>query len=252
MSPPRLHRSLPWREPWAVARALAADGAREGLVLLEGDGSPLGRRAVLGMAPLETVRCGGLPGDQGASDPFAALEALERRGGPWLGWLAYEAAAWVEPADHWQRSDMATLWAARHDPLIHFDRLERLCWLEGAEPARLAALVERLEALERRGGGGRGNRPRRRGNRGPGPGGHGADPPGGLALAHPLRSLRRRRGGPAAADRRRRSVSGQPHCLLRDLAAAAGRSAGALRQVALALPRPLCRPGDRQRRGGGG
>jgi para-aminobenzoate synthetase component 1 len=103
------------------------------------------------MAPLETVRCGGLPGDQGASAPFAALEALERRGGPWLGWLAYEAAAWVEPADHWQRSDMATLWAARHDPLIHFDRLERLCWLEGAEPARLAALVERLEALERRG-----------------------------------------------------------------------------------------------------
>jgi para-aminobenzoate synthetase component 1 len=134
-----------------VARALAADGAREGLVLLEGDGSPLGRRAVLGIGPLETVHCAGLPGDPGASDPFAALEALERRGGPWLGWLAYEAAAWVEPADHWQRSDMATLWAARHDPLIHFDRSERLCWLEGAEPARLAALVERLEALERRG-----------------------------------------------------------------------------------------------------
>jgi para-aminobenzoate synthetase component 1 len=134
-----------------VARALVADGDREGLVLLEGDGSPLGRRAVLGIAPLETVRCGGLPGDPAASDPFAALQALEQRGGPWLGWLAYGAAAWVEPADHWQRSDMATLWAARHDPLIHFDRLERLCWLEGTEPARLAALVDRLEALQRRG-----------------------------------------------------------------------------------------------------
>ncbi|MFM7269194.1 MAG: anthranilate synthase component I family protein, partial [Cyanobium sp.] len=147
MSRALLHRSLPWREPWALARALAATGSAAGLVLLEGDGSSLGRQAVLGVDPLETVRCTGLPQESGASDPFAALAALERQGGPWLGWLAYEAAAWVEPADHWPRSDMASLWAARHDPLIHFNRESQECWLEGHDSSRLAAMVDRLERL---------------------------------------------------------------------------------------------------------
>jgi para-aminobenzoate synthetase component 1 len=69
-------------------------------------------------------------------------------GGSWLGWLAYEAGAWVEPAAHWPSPDMAVLWAARHDPLIHFDRLERQCWLEGQDTARLAAMEARILALE--------------------------------------------------------------------------------------------------------
>ena len=138
---------MPWREPWELALALAASGGWQGMVLLEGDGSRLGQRAVLGVDPLETVRCAGLPGSPGASDPFAALAGLERRGGPWLGWLAYEAGAWVEPADHWQASDMATLWAARYDPLIHFDRSGKRCWLEGEDPHRLAAMVAQLERL---------------------------------------------------------------------------------------------------------
>ena len=138
---------MPWREPWDLARALGGGAPQPGLVLLEGDGGPLGRRAVLGVDPLETIRCAGLPGSPGASDPFAALAALERRGGPWLGWLAYEAGAWVEPAAHWQASDMATLWAARHDPLIHFDRAGQRCWLEGEDPHRLAAMAARLEGL---------------------------------------------------------------------------------------------------------
>jgi para-aminobenzoate synthetase component 1 len=42
---------------------------------------------------------------------------------------------------------MAVLWAARHDPLVHFDRAERLCWLEGHDPQRLAALEARILAL---------------------------------------------------------------------------------------------------------
>ena len=116
-------------------------------MLLEGDGSPFGQRVLLGVDPIEQVRCEGLPGDADASDPFAVLAELERRGGPWLGWLAYEAGAWVEPADHWRRGDMATLWAARHDPLIHFERSSQRCWLEGEDPDRLAAMAARLEGL---------------------------------------------------------------------------------------------------------
>jgi para-aminobenzoate synthetase component 1 len=152
-----LKRPLPWSEPWTLARLLAGPFGRDGLVLLEGDGSALGRRAVLGVAPIDTITCCGLPGDNGAVDPFAALAALQASGGPWLGWLSYEAGAWVEASAQWQRPDMSILWAARHDPLIHFDRAERRCWLEGEEPTRLKALVERLEDLERRGAFGAGD-----------------------------------------------------------------------------------------------
>ena len=136
---------LAWLEPRALARVLVQCFGRDGLVLLDGDGSPLGRRGVLGVDPVATVECRGLPGTPGAGDPFAVLADLERQGGPWLGWLGYEAGAWVEPADHWQPSDMASLWAARHDPLIHFDRGERRLWLEGDDPARFAAMARLLQ-----------------------------------------------------------------------------------------------------------
>jgi para-aminobenzoate synthetase component 1 len=141
-------RSLPWQEPWALAQHLARELGTRGLVLLEGDGSPLGRQAVLGVDPLEMVECRGVPGAPEATDPFAGLAAMASSGGSWLGWLAYEAGAWVEPASHWPNPDMAVLWAARHDPLVRFDRLERRCWLEGRDPARLAALEARILALE--------------------------------------------------------------------------------------------------------
>ncbi len=140
-------RDLPWWEPTALARALAARFGAEGLVLLDGDGGPLGRRAVLGVDPLETVCCRGLPGDPGATDPFEALRAMGERGGPWLGWLAYEAAAWLEPSVPWRDPEMASLWAVHHDPLIHFDRADRLCWLEGRDPQRLEALAAVIAAL---------------------------------------------------------------------------------------------------------
>ncbi len=144
----RVQRSLPWREPWALTLQLAADCNPEGLVLLEGDGSPLGRQAILAIDPLEAIVCRGLPGGVGATDPFATLEALAAGGGSWLGWLSYEAGAWVEPAAHWPEPDMAMLWAARHDPLVRFDRLERRCWLEGQDRQRIAALERRILALE--------------------------------------------------------------------------------------------------------
>ncbi|MEB3300558.1 MAG: anthranilate synthase component I family protein [Cyanobacteriota bacterium] len=142
-----LRRTLPWQEPWALTLKLASQLGSRGLVLLEGDGSRLGRHAVLGVDPLEVVECRGVPGGVEAADPFASLEAMASSGGAWLGWLAYEAGAWVEPGSHWPEPEMAVLWAARHDPLVHFDRAEQLCWLEGSHPQRLAALETRILAL---------------------------------------------------------------------------------------------------------
>jgi para-aminobenzoate synthetase component 1 len=138
---------LPWREPWPLVQALAAALGPAGLVWLDGDGSPQGRQSVLGLAPLEQRVCRGLPGEPGAEDPFAVLAELAAGGGHWMGWLSYEAGAWVEPASHWHASDMALLWAARHDPVLVIDHQAQEQWLEGQDPRRLAAFAAQLESL---------------------------------------------------------------------------------------------------------
>ncbi len=128
---------LPWRDPWQLAWGLAEAFGRDGLVWLDGDGTDLGRWSVLGVAPQEVVVCR----DQ---DPFGALAAMAAGGGHWMGWLAYGAGAWVEPGDHWRQSDMAVLWAARHDPVLLLDQQEQRLWLEGSDSAlfrELAAVI---------------------------------------------------------------------------------------------------------------
>jgi len=138
---------LPWREPWPLVRALAAELGPAGLVWLDGDGSSQGRCSVLGLAPLEQRCCRGLPGQPDAENPFAVLAELAATGGHWMGWLSYEAGSWVEPASHWQESDMALLWAARHDPVLVIDHEAQKQWLEGQDPLRLAAFADQLERL---------------------------------------------------------------------------------------------------------
>ena len=131
------HSHLPWWEPDTLATALAQRYGREGLVWLDGDGSDLGRRAVLAAGPEQILRCDGLPDDAGASDPFAALQqAFSDSPGTWLGWLSYEAGAWVEPGSHWQRPQMALLWAARYSVVIELDLQLRQLHLVGEGPRR--------------------------------------------------------------------------------------------------------------------
>ena len=128
---------LPWWEPETLATALAQRYGRNGLVWLDGDGSELGRRAVLAAGPEQILRCDGLPGDAGARDPFAALQqAFSGSPGTWLGWLSYEAGAWVEPGAHWQRPQMALLWAARYPVVIELDLQQRQLQLVGEGPRR--------------------------------------------------------------------------------------------------------------------
>ena len=42
---------LPWREPVAVARQLAAENGERGLIWLDGDGSELGHRVTIASTP---------------------------------------------------------------------------------------------------------------------------------------------------------------------------------------------------------
>jgi para-aminobenzoate synthetase component I len=134
-----------WRSPASLAHLLAEQWGHEGLIWLDGDGTDLGRWATLAVDPLEQRSCRGLPGAAGASDPFSALADLGP--GHWCGWLSYEAAAWVEPGNPWKADSMASLWIARHDPVLRFDLVEQQLWLEGQDPERLQAMARWLEAL---------------------------------------------------------------------------------------------------------
>ena len=136
---------LAWRSPASLAPLLAERWGHEGLIWLDGDGTDLGRWATLAVDPLEQRCCRGLPSAAGASDPFAALADLGP--GHWCGWLSYEAAAWVEPGNPWKADNMASLWIARHDPVLRFDLVEQQFWLEGQDPERLQAMARWLEAL---------------------------------------------------------------------------------------------------------
>jgi para-aminobenzoate synthetase component 1 len=144
MSQRRRHL-LPWCPLPALLQALPAEQLEQGLVWLDGDGSALGQRSYLALAPQEQRVCRGLPGDRGAADPFAALEAMAADGGDWLGWLGYEAGAWLEPAAHWHHPEMAVLWAMRVDPLLVCDHRQRTLWLEGLDPQRLQTLAAQLD-----------------------------------------------------------------------------------------------------------
>ena len=145
---PSTRLPVAWRRPAELAPQLAAQWGAAGLIWLDGDGSELGRWATLAVDPLEQHCCRGLPGDPGAQDPFAALSSLGP--GHWCGWLSYEAAAWVEPANPWKPDAMASLWIARHDPVLRFDLVERQLWVEGQDQARLKAMVHWLEQLPAR------------------------------------------------------------------------------------------------------
>jgi para-aminobenzoate synthetase component 1 len=138
---------LPWRQPLLVVQALAHHYGPAGLVWLDGNDSPLAGIGRLGVAPHQQLVCRGLPGEANASDPFLALETMARSGGHWMGWLAYEAGAWVEPAAHWRSSPMASLWAARHDPVLAIDAQGQQLWLEGSELGLMAELTALIEAL---------------------------------------------------------------------------------------------------------
>ena len=140
-------RELPWRSPWLVVQTLAREFGQNGLVWLDGSGSPLAGVGRLGVAPQQQVVCRGLPGDEGATDPFAELAAIAAGGGHWMGWLAYEAGAWVEPARHWKAPAMATLWASRHDPVLAIDATAQELWLEGSDSAAIDAMAALIQAL---------------------------------------------------------------------------------------------------------
>ena len=136
---------VPWRPPEVLAHLLAHQWGEAGLIWLDGDGSTLGRWATLAADPIEQHCCRGGPGNPEAGNPFVTLRDLGP--GHWCGWLGYEAAAWTEPGNPWKPDGMATLWIAKHDPILRLDLIERKLWIEGQDPKRLKQMEAWLESV---------------------------------------------------------------------------------------------------------
>nr|YP_002049037.1 possible p-aminobenzoate synthetase [Paulinella chromatophora]ACB42827.1 possible p-aminobenzoate synthetase [Paulinella chromatophora] len=139
--------ALPWIEPTILTVLLSEKLGRNGLIWLDSDNSPAARWSTLGLNPIQTVRCHGLPDDLNAQNPFIILEKLKVHGGHWTGWLSYEAGAWVEPSSYWCRPQMAILWAAWHDPVLKFDHHCKELWLEGQNNSRFKSFFSYLNIL---------------------------------------------------------------------------------------------------------
>ena len=135
-----------WQEPEWVANSLINTWGDDGLIWLDGNTTELGRWITMATNPIDQVCCRGLPCTELASDPFKVLHNLKP--GHWTGWLSYEAAAWLEPANPWRSNPMATLWMASHDPVLKFDLIRNELWIEGTDKKKVQAMVDWLRKIK--------------------------------------------------------------------------------------------------------
>ena len=135
-----------WIEPSLLAKKLTNDFGEDGLIWLDGDGADNGRWATMAVEPLEQICSHGSPTDASSANPFNLLRSI--RPGHWTGWLSYEAAAWIEPLNPWKKDSMATLWMARHDPVLKLDLQKKELWLEGCNDKRFIQMEKWLEGID--------------------------------------------------------------------------------------------------------
>ena len=137
-----------WIDPLIIARRLIEVYGEQGLIWLDSDESDNGKWVVLAADPIESICTRRLPNNSLANNPFELLRSINS--GHWTGWLSYEAGAWVEPKNPWKTGTMATLWIARHDPVIKFDLHKHELWLEGSNQKRFIELSNLLKDLHSR------------------------------------------------------------------------------------------------------
>ncbi|KGG13727.1 MULTISPECIES: anthranilate synthase component I family protein [Prochlorococcus] len=134
-----------WHDPAYIANNLIQSFGEKGFIWLDSDGSSTGRWTVLATNPTEQICCSEYSPTQQKQNPFELLRNL--KAGHWTGWLSYEAGVWIEPNNPWKKDAMATLWIARHDPVIKFDLIDKQIWIEGTNPQQVESLDRWLQNL---------------------------------------------------------------------------------------------------------
>ena len=118
-----------WIDPALIIFHLAKQYGDEGLAWLDSDGKENGEWSIIGIKPKKIIQSRDTNNLDIKNNPFNNLKDI--REGFWIGWLSYEAGAYIEPKNPWRPSDMATLWIASYDPIIKCNLINKEIIIEG-------------------------------------------------------------------------------------------------------------------------
>ena len=119
-----------WIEPDQLAKFFVEIYGESGLSWLDSDGSENGEWSILGVCPKAEISVKGRKNSDDLINPFEELKKIKN--GFWMGWLSYEAGAWLETKNQWKRSDISTLWIGCYDPIIRLNMFKKEIFIEGS------------------------------------------------------------------------------------------------------------------------
>ena len=125
-----------WIDPELVANHLALKFGEHGLSWLDSDGKDNGKWSIMGVNPKKIISSGNINNLDIDNNPFLKLKKIEK--GFWIGWLNFEAGAYIEPKNPWKNHEISTLWIASYDPIIKFNLISNEILLEGTNSAELS------------------------------------------------------------------------------------------------------------------
>ena len=124
-----------WINPELITHHLAKKFGEEGLAWLDSDGKENGEWSIIGVKPKKVIQSRDINNLDKDNDPFDNLKNIKE--GFWMGWLSYEAGAYIEPKNPWRTSEIATLWIASYDPIIKCNLIKKEILVEGTNLSEL-------------------------------------------------------------------------------------------------------------------
>ena len=134
-----------WIEPEILVLLFSEKYGNAGLSWLDSDGSENGEWSILGVKPHKVICCKKGKEINNKDNPFNKLKTIDK--GFWMGWLSYEAGAWLEPKNKWHDSEISTLWIASYDPIIKINLIKREIYIEGSKLKELSIYKEIIEKI---------------------------------------------------------------------------------------------------------
>ncbi len=119
-----------WIKPELLAKLFSNKFGIKGLSWLDSDESEHGEWSILGVNPKKVISCKKDNNIKNRDNPFKKLKKI--KSGFWMGWISYEAGAWLEPQNNWHNNEVATLWIASYDPIIRINLIKKEIFIEGS------------------------------------------------------------------------------------------------------------------------
>tara|TARA_B100000886_G_scaffold216996_1_gene150574 strand:- start:1091 stop:2410 length:1320 start_codon:yes stop_codon:yes gene_type:complete len=138
-----------WIDPALITYHLAQQFGDEGLAWLDSDGKENGEWSIIGINPKKIIQSRDINNSDKNNNPFNNLKDINE--GFWIGWLSYEAGAYIESKNPWRPSDMATLWIASYDPIIKCNLIKKEIIIEGTNLDKLKNyknIISNINTLE--------------------------------------------------------------------------------------------------------